>query len=95
MLVSLDDYNRRVTAWLNERWPANTTCPMCQTRSGWQLTGLAQMPLRTDIVDTPPGRAVAVVPLTCNHCAYVVFLNAVFMGILEPSDAGELARGAP
>lgn len=53
------------------------------------------MPLRTDIVDTPPGRAVAVVPLTCNHCAYVVFLNAVFMGILEPSDAGEPAGGAP
>jgi hypothetical protein len=85
MSIPIADYNRQIQAWIREKWPSKTQCPLCRTSSGWTLSVPAEMPLRTDVEDTAAGQAIAVIPLTCNRCAYIVCLNAVSMGILPLS----------
>ncbi len=85
MSLSVDEYNRRVTDWMRGHWPSPVPCPLCQTTAGWQLLPTAEIPLRTnDVEGQLPGKAIPVVPLICRHCAHIVTLSAVAIGVLEP-----------
>lgn len=88
MTIPVSEYNQRVIAWVNQHWPPRNPCPMCHTASGWDLALPSEIPMRiSDVEGAISGRAIAVVPLTCNNCAYVVCLNAVVMGILDPAQS--------
>lgn len=92
---AIDDYSKHVQAWIAERWPPDTECPMCRTVSGWELVEMANLKIREGLPGDI-GRVLPVVPLTCKRCAYVVFLGAVRIGLLAgtsyPSPAVGNAR---
>lgn len=87
MPISITEYNRQVAEWIRERWPATTPCPLCRVTAGWELLPIGEIPLRTDIEGSLPGKAVPVVPLVCKHCAYIVCLNAIAVGAVAGDPA--------
>jgi hypothetical protein len=95
MAISINDYNQRVQAWLNERWPPNNPCPMCHTASGWELGVPGDIILRLDLEGSVPGRALPVVPLICARCGYVVLLGAIKVGLFASDNAPDLPAPDP
>jgi len=91
--IAIEQYNSRVQAWIADRWPADSACPMCQTASGWELVEMANLRIREDLPGAPLGRELPVVPLTCKRCSYVVLLGAVRMGLLEGTPYQASASG--
>lgn len=94
MALSIAEYNRLVLAWLAAHWGPNPPCPMCKTQTGWELLPLAEWPIRAaDLDGQVRGQAIPVVPLLCKNCAYLVALNAVRLGILQPAAPPSPAEG--
>jgi hypothetical protein len=59
--------------------------PFLSQSEGWELAPLVELPIRSvDFEGQSPGTVVAVVPLICRNCAFVVFSSAVAMGVLAP-----------
>lgn len=85
MAITPGAYNEIVIGWINQKWPPNNPCPMCHTTSGWELSAPGEIPIRQDVEGTPLGKAVAVVPLTCNNCGNIVLLNAIKIGAIAPA----------
>jgi hypothetical protein len=85
MAMSIAEYNARVNEWMSKRWHKKRECPLCRQSEGWVLAPLVELPIRSvDFEGQSPGTVVAVVPLMCRNCAFVVFSSAVAMGVLAP-----------
>jgi hypothetical protein len=61
------------------------TCPVCQTKNNWSSTkNLYQVTeFQTDNW-IGQGNALPVLPLTCENCGNIVFINAIKAGLIDP-----------
>jgi len=95
MAIPIPDYNRLATEWLTSHGVTGRPCSLCGTTVGWQLLPPAEIVLRTgDVEEQTSGRAVPVVPIMCRHCAHVVFLSAIALGVVSPIGAPEDTEAA-
>jgi hypothetical protein len=93
--MSVTEYNRVALEWINSHGLTPRPCPLCGTNAGWQLLPPTEAPIRPgDVEGQLPGKAIPLVPLMCNHCAHVMFLSAIAVGVVTPVAAPEEAEAA-
>ena len=66
-------------------WPEHSRCPMCHSGT-WQISD-SIFSLPEYMGGLFPGRGGAifpVIPISCGNCGYVIFFNAIQLGILDP-----------
>jgi hypothetical protein len=82
--VELPEYNERVMAFINQRFPGTLRCPLC-VHNKWNIAPLAEFPLRTDLGERYRGQAIPFVPLVCTTCGNVLQISAVSIGLIGES----------
>jgi hypothetical protein len=73
----------RIVEYLKEKWEGTPRCPFCHHDS-WLVSDkvfeLREYHGGTLVVGGVS--LVPVIPVTCSHCAYVVFVNALVAGLV-------------
>ena len=79
-----DETRQRVEKFLNEKVPRPGSCQLCHN-TGWVIgSNVWQLLEFTGAGLTFGGPIYPVIPLTCNTCGNTLFLNAIFVGAVEP-----------
>lgn len=76
-------YIKRINEWLDKHWLYPRNCPICAETDDWLVLGAVQ---ELDWFTIGSGK-IPVTPIMCKACGYMIFFNAIKVGIVK--DSGE------
>jgi hypothetical protein len=85
-VMSQDELDKAVE-WVTKQWGADDYCPMHKGRTEWGVG-----PQMVQTVGYGPralfgGSTFPLIPVTCQICGYMVFVNAILAGLIHADPA--------